>query len=259
MLLPLKTQMSVLLWESPERKYPKEASDIVLLDDSFSTIVKAVQWGRGIYENFQRFMQFQLTVNLSSVVVVLLSILASFKSPFTALQLLWINIVMDGPPALTLGLEPIRGDLMNRQPTKRDASIVSKGMLSRIAVNGLFISTVFLSQLYWNFMGAATEHMPTVLFTLFVVFQLFNAYNSRELTNTSVFKNTTTNKLMLGVFALTFGLQVIITQFGSALFGTIALPFVMWLKIIGVAFTVIIVSEIVKLIKRTVLCNRTNN
>jgi len=72
----------------------KEASDIVLLDDSFSTIVKAVQWGRGIFENFQRFIQFQLTVNLSSVIVVLISILTGFKAPFTALQLLWINIVM---------------------------------------------------------------------------------------------------------------------------------------------------------------------
>lgn len=84
----------------------KEASDIVLLDDSFSTIVKAVQWGRGIYDNFQRFIQFQLTVNLSSVVVVLASILAGFAAPFSALELLWINIIMDGPPALTLGLEP---------------------------------------------------------------------------------------------------------------------------------------------------------
>lgn len=97
----------------------KEASDIVLLDDSFSTIVRAVQWGRGIYENFQRFIQFQLTVNLSSVAVVLASILLGFKTPFTALQLLWVNIIMDGPPALTLGLEPIRDDLMKRRPVAR--------------------------------------------------------------------------------------------------------------------------------------------
>lgn len=235
----------------------KEASDIVLLDDSFSTIVKAVQWGRGIYENFQRFIQFQLTVNLSSVVVVLFSILAGFKSPFTALQLLWINIIMDGPPALTLGLEPIRDNLMDRQPTKRDANIVSKGMLYRITINGLFISAVFLSQQRFNFMEATTEQMPTVLFTLFVIFQLFNAFNSRELTNTSVFKNITNNKLMLGVFALTFGLQVIITQFGGAFFRTVPLSLVIWLKIIGVAFTVIIVSEVVKMVKRIVISSRT--
>lgn len=140
----------------------KEASDIVLLDDSFSTIVKAVHWGRGIYENFQRFIQFQLTVNLSSVIVVLSSIIAGFTTPFTALQLLWINIVMDGPPALTLGLEPIRGDLMSRQPTKRDASIVSKGMLSRIIINGIFISIIIMGQQFTNFLGGTAEQSSTI-------------------------------------------------------------------------------------------------
>ncbi|SHJ39866.1 calcium-translocating P-type ATPase, PMCA-type [Parasporobacterium paucivorans] len=228
----------------------KEASDIVLLDDSFSTIVKAVQWGRGIYENFQRFIQFQLTVNLSSVVVVLFSILVGFKSPFSALELLWINIIMDGPPALTLGLEPIRSDLMKRQPVSRGSSIVSKGMLGRIVFNGLFISAVFMSQTAFNFLGGTPEQVSTILFTLFVVFQLFNAFNSRELTNHSVFANFTNNKLMLLVFGITFALQVIITQFGSALFGTVPLPFIMWMKIVGVAFSVIIVSEVLKLIKR---------
>lgn len=228
----------------------KEASDIVLLNDSFSTIIKAVQWGRGIYENFQRFIQFQLTVNLSSVIVVLFTILLGFKSPFTALQLLWINLIMDGPPALTLGLEPIREDLMGREPTKRNANIVTKGMLRRIVINGVFISLVFLGQHIFNFMGATKEQMPTVLFTLFIVFQLFNAFNSRELTNTSIFKNITNNKIMLLVFLVTFTLQVIITQFGGVFFNTIALPISMWIKIILVGFLVILISEISKLIQR---------
>lgn len=228
----------------------KEASDIVLLNDSFSTIIKAVQWGRGIYENFQRFIQFQLTVNLSSVIVVLFTILLGFKSPFTALQLLWINLIMDGPPALTLGLEPIREDLMGREPTKRNANIVTKGMLRRIVINGVFISLVFLGQHIFNFMGATKEQMPTVLFTLFIVFQLFNAFNSRELTNTSIFKNITNNKIMLLVFLVTFTLQVIITQFGGVFFNTIALPISMWIKIILVGSLVILISEISKLIQR---------
>ena len=230
----------------------KEASDIVLLDDSFSTIVKAVQWGRGIYENFQWFIQFQLTVNLSSVIVVLCSILVGFASPFTALQLLWINIIMDGPPALTLGLEPIRGDLMDRKPTRRDSSIVTRSMLSRILFNGIFISIVFLCQHTWNFMGASTVQEPTVLFTLFVVFQLFNAFNSRELGDGSMFRNIGNNKLMLLVFAVTFSLQVLITQFGGALFNTVPLPLEMWLKIIAIAFTVILAAELAGLVKRTV-------
>ncbi len=227
----------------------KEASDIVLLDDSFSTIVKAVQWGRGIYENFQRFIQFQLTVNLSSVIVVLASILSGFEAPFTALQLLWINIIMDGPPALTLGLEPIRSDLMNQQPTRRNASIVSRSMLSRIVINGLFISAIFMAQHWTNFMGGTREQQPTILFTLFVVFQLFNAFNSRELGNASVFSNIAGNRLMLGVFTLTFALQVLITQVGGAMFGTVPLPPVMWAKIVGLGLTVVIASEAAKLVK----------
>lgn len=228
----------------------KEASDIVLLNDSFSTIVKAVQWGRGIYENFQRFIQFQLTVNLSSVIVVLCSILAGFKSPFTALQLLWINIIMDGPPALTLGLEPIRNDLMDRHPTKRNSNIVTKGMLTRIIINGLFISIVFLGQNIFNFMGATEKQMSTVLFTLFVVFQLFNAFNSRELTSKSIFTNLSNNKLMLGIFALTFCLQILITQIGGPFFNTVALPISMWVKIILVSSSIILVSEVLKLVQR---------
>ena len=230
----------------------KEASDIVLLDDSFSTIVKAVQWGRGIYENFQRFIQFQLTVNLSSVIVVLSCILLGLKSPFTALQLLWINIIMDGPPALTLGLEPIRDDLMNRQPISRDSNIVSKGMLSRIACNGIFVSIIFMMQALFNILGGTEGEQYTILFTLFVVMHLFNAFNSRELTDTSVFSNFFSNRLMLLVFGLTFLLQVSITQFGGILYNTVPLSLSMWGKIITLGLSVIVVSEAFKLIKRKV-------
>lgn len=231
----------------------KEASDIVLLDDSFSTIVKAVQWGRGIYENFQRFIQFQLTVNVSSVLVILTSILSGLAAPFTALELLWVNIIMDGPPALTLGLEPIRDHLMKKKPTERNAAIVNKGMLSRIAINGVFIAIVIMLQYAFNFLGGSSEEeCSTILFTLFVVFQLFNALNSREISNESIFKYLLNNKLMLGVFALTFLLQVIITQFGGMFFGTVPLSLMMWAKIIGVGLCVIVLSELVKLVKRIV-------
>ena len=139
---------------------------------------------------------------------------------------------------------------MGREPTKRNANIVTKGMLRRIVINGVFISLVFLGQHIFNFMGATKEQMPTVLFTLFIVFQLFNAFNSRELTNTSIFKNITNNKIMLLVFLVTFTLQVIITQFGGVFFNTIALPISMWIKIILVGSLVILISEISKLIQR---------
>ena len=228
----------------------KEASDMVLLDDSFSTIIKAVQWGRGIYENFKRFIQFQLTVNVSSVVVVFCSILAGFSAPFTALELLWINIIMDGPPALTLGLEPIRPDLLKHKPTRRNENIISKKMLLRIFVNGIFISVIFMLQHFKNFLGAAPEEEATVLFTLFVLFQLFNAFNCRELDDTPMFKNLLKNKLMLGVFLLVLILQGIITQFGAAVFETVPLSAAMWGKMLLTAFTVIILNEGIKAVKR---------
>lgn len=228
----------------------KEASDMVLLDDSFSIIIKAVQWGRGIYENFKRFIQFQLTVNVSSVVVVICSILAGFSAPFTALELLWINIIMDGPPALTLGLEPIRPDLLKHKPTRRNENIISKKMLLRIFVNGIFISVIFMLQHFKNFLGAAPEEEATVLFTLFVLFQLFNAFNCRELDDTPMFKNLLKNKLMLGVFLLVLILQGIITQFGAAVFETVPLSAAMWGKMLLTAFTVIILNEGIKAVKR---------
>lgn len=224
---------------------------MVLLDDSFSTIVKAVQWGRGIYENFKRFIQFQLTVNVSSVVVVIASILAGFQAPFTALELLWINIIMDGPPALTLGLEPIRADLLKHKPTRRNENILSKSMLIRIFANGLYISAIFMLQHFRNFLGAAPEEEATVLFTLFVLFQLFNAFNCRELDDTPMFRNLLRNKLMLGVFLLVLVLQFLITQFGAAVFETVALSAGMWLKMVLTALTVIVLNELVKLMLRT--------
>lgn len=230
----------------------KEASDMVLLDDSFSTIVKAIAWGRGIYENFKRFIQFQLTVNVSSVIVVFVSILLGLKAPFTALQLLWINIIMDGPPALTLGLEPIYDDLMSRPPTKRSDHIVSKIMLVRIFLTGTFISVIFLAQYLFNFLGAKEEQMTTVLFTLFALFQLFNAFNCRELYSTSIFKHLLKNRIMILVISITFILQILIIQFAGAFFGTIPLDLIMWLKIFGLTISVIIVSELVKVVWRTV-------
>lgn len=228
----------------------KEASDIVLLDDSFATIAKAVQWGRVIYENFQRFLQFQLTVNLSSVIVVLSSILLGFRTPFTALQLLWINLVMDGPPALTLGLEPARGGLMDRRPVARDASIVTRPMLSRIVANGVFVSCVFLAQQSGNFLGATSREMPTVLFTLFVLLHLCNAFNCRELTAESIFRNLTGNGLMLAVFSATFCLQVAITQFGGVLYNTVPLSLAMWGRMMLTALSIIAASELFRLFLR---------
>ncbi|MDD2370567.1 MAG: calcium-translocating P-type ATPase, PMCA-type [Firmicutes bacterium] len=227
----------------------KEASDIVLLDDSFATIVKAIHWGRGIYENFQRFLQFQLAVNLSSVIVIVTTILIGFKAPFTAVEILWINLIMDGPPALTLGLEPIRGDLMKNKPTSRNSSIVTGTMLSNIVITGLFMSFVIILQEIYNFLGASDASKSTVVFTLFVLFQLINAFNSRELGNVSILKHIGNNKTMLLVFLGTFILQFIITQFGASSFGTVPLGLNMWLKLIVTSLSIVVLGELVKFIR----------
>lgn len=228
----------------------KEASDIVLVDDSFTTIVKAVEWGRNIYENFKRFISFQLTVNIASVICVFVSVLLGLDAPFTALQLLWINIIMDGPPALTLGLEPNYSDLMSRKPTNRSENIISKEMFVKIFSTGIYMSIVFLCQYRFNFLAAGQNEMRTVLFTLFVLFQLFNAFNCRELHSQTIFKHLFKNKLMLGVVSCTFVLQILIIQFAGAFFGTVPLALNMWLKIFALAFSVVVLSELVKAIIR---------
>lgn len=228
----------------------KEASDIVLLDDSFATIVKAVEWGRNIYENFKRFISFQLTVNFASVVVVFTSIILGLKAPFSALELLWINIIMDGPPALTLGLEPNYNDLMKRKPTRRNENIISKNMLLRIILTGTYVSVIFLCQYVYNFLGVPEKQQPTVLFTLFVLFQLFNSFNCRELHTESIFKHLFKNKIMLVVVGITFILQILIIQFAGAFFGTVPLGIDVWVKVVALSFSVIVISELVKAVAR---------
>lgn len=226
----------------------KEASDVVLMDDSFSTIARAVEWGRGIYENFRRFIQFQLTANLSSVLVVVASVLLGFAAPFTAIQLLWINLIMDGPLAITLGLEPIRGDLMKRSPTRRNESIISRDMILRIGVSGIYIAVLCIVQSTTNFLGSTPEQMSTVIFAMFAFFQLFNAFNCRELGGEPMYRNLFKNKLMLLTFAITFVLQFVMTQFAGVVFDTVPLTAALWGKILLLALSIIPVSELFRFI-----------
>ena len=230
----------------------KEASDIVLLDDSFSTIVNAIKWGRGIYENFQRFIQFQLTVNVVAFVTVILAEFMGYKMPFTTLQLLWVNIIMDGPPALTLGLEPPREHLLNKQPIKRNASIVTKDMLLKIMTNGLFIVAALLVLLKTQALGGTVTQQSTIVFTSFVLFQLWNAFNSREFGVTSIFPNIFKNKVMVGVVLMTFLIQILVTQYGGQVFKTVPLEANLWIRMIGFTFSVVVFSELIKLFMRAI-------
>ncbi len=228
----------------------KEAADVVLLDDSFATIVKAVSFGRNVYRNLQRFILFQLSVNLSALFLVTAAAVMGLDSPFNTLQLLWINIIMDGPPALTLGLEATDASLMRLKPVARDKSIVTFKMFARILFNGLFVGGILLWQYIANFLGAEDGEKGSAVFTLFILFQLFNAFNSRELGADSIFRRVSKNKIMVVTFACTFLIQIIIVQLAYPLFGIGPMRFALWLKIVVTALSIVAVSEIYKLCYR---------
>lgn len=228
----------------------KEASDIVLLDNSFSTIVTAISFGRNIYENFQRFIAFQLSVNLTAVLFIIASLTVGFENPFTTLQLLWLNVVMDGPPALTLSLENRGYELMTRKPVKRSNAIVTKKMILRIVVQATLMCALLLLQYFFNYIGCKKSENATVIFNLFMTLNLFNAFNCRELGSKSAFASLKSNKIMPVVFAVTFVIQFVLTQFCGNFFGTVALSGGLWLKIVLTASCVVILSEIPKAVYR---------
>ncbi|MBR2499149.1 MAG: calcium-translocating P-type ATPase, PMCA-type [Clostridia bacterium] len=229
----------------------KEAADIVLLDDSFSTVVKAVSFGRNVYKNLQRFIVFQLSVNVSALLFITVCAILGLTPPFNTLQLLWINIIMDGPPALTLGLERATDSLMNNKPIKKDLGIVGKKMLIKIIFNGVFVGGIMILQYLTDFMHVG-EQMSGVIFTTFILFQLFNAFNSRELGSQSIFKGIGKNKLMLLTFGSVFLVHIFIVQVCAGVFGVSSLSLVSWIKCLVVSFSIVAVSEIYKAIFRAI-------
>ncbi len=237
----------------------RNAADIILTDDSFNTIVEAIKWGRGIYNNFQRYLQFTLTVNIIAFLLTIISQLLDQPLPFTTIHLLWVNIIMDGPPALALGLEPVRQTVMKRKPTSKNASIINRLMINTIVMNSIFMILVLLAQLKYNFLGANLDHVThgasegqTVIFSLFVSLVLFNALNCREFGLVSIFKNFLKNKIALLILAGTFIIQVIVTQLAGGIFHTVPLSAVMWLKIVAVGSTVVLFNEILKWVLRLI-------
>ncbi len=237
----------------------KEAADVILLDDSFATVVKAVSFGRNVYKNLQRFILFQLSVNLSALLFIVLSAVFGFETPFNTFQLLWINVIMDGPPALTLGLEKASGGLMKLKPVKRNDSIVSKKMLARIMFNAVYISVLLLLQKFTNFLGAKSSEQGAVVFSLFVMLQMFNAFNCRELGSESILKNFGKNRIMVITFSAVIFVHFIIVQYACNIFGINRMGFNMWIKTILVASTIIIVSELYKFLYRFIKSKNVND
>jgi len=236
----------------------KNAADIILTDDSFGTIVKGIKWGRGIYENFQRFIQFQITVNIIAFLTAILSVLFDFQMPFTTIQLLWVNIIMDGPPALSLGLEPVRDAVLKRKPTNRKASIITKQMMTSMIANAIYITGIIMIQMKFDILGAGfpkvgatgANEMQTVLFAVFAFSALFNAFNCREFGSNSILPNITKNTIFLKIIGATAVAQIFVTEVFSGFFNAVPLSVTMWLKIIVLSSLVIVVNEVAKLIMR---------
>ena len=228
----------------------KEACDILLLDDAFATIVRAIRWGRGITDNFKRFILFQLTVNVSAVLVVLVAVILDEPPPFSPLELLWINIIMDGPPALCLGLERMSDDLLNRKPIRRDAPLVSRGMVMRMGLIGGLIAAVCLLQLKGvvDFLGVAdaggTATLTTAVFTLFVFCQLANALAARRPEGGNPFGGLLGNPALLCALLIAAALQWVIVTYGGGAFGTVALGAETWGRILLVAACVPILAAL---------------
>ena len=227
----------------------KEAGDIILLDDSFSTIVKAINFGRSIYRNFQRFLTFQLTVNFSAVGLITICSLLGLDNPFTSLQLLWLNLIMDGPPALSLALEGVKKEYMLYPPVKRNVGIINKRLFVKIAINSVMILAIVFLQYKKNFLKVEISQIKTSAFCLFAFLQIFNSFNCKELGLNSIFKGLFSNKLMVVSMGIAMGLQIVLTDFVSGFMG-VALGFENWCKIIGISFLVILFSEGYKLFIR---------
>ena len=241
----------------------KDAADIILTDDNFKTIVEAIKWGRGIYNNFQRYIQFTLTVNVIAFSIMILSQMLGMTLPFTTVHLLWINIIMDGPPALALGMEPIRNSVMNRKPIAKKHNIINPFMLATIGLNSLFMSIVLFLQMRFNFLGAdlsnVTAHgseFRTVMFSLFACLAIFNALNCREFGITSIKENFFKNKTALAMLTGTLVLQIVATQFASGFFDAVPMRMSMWVRIMATGFSVVVFSELLKLVIRSLNSRR---
>ncbi|MCR8744148.1 calcium-translocating P-type ATPase, PMCA-type [Romboutsia lituseburensis] len=228
----------------------KNAADIILTDDSFSTIVDGIKWGRGIYENFQRFIQFQLTVNIVAFAIAVISQLMGKEMPFTTIQLLWVNIIMDGPPALALGLEPVRDYVLNRKPINRKSGIIARSMAVNIFINAFLIIAIVYGQYLFNILKATPSEQPTVVFSLFAFCALFNALNCREFGLNSTIPNFFKNKLALQVILITSIAQILFTQVFKGFFNSVSLNHIMWFKIVILASTVLVLNEVVKFVLR---------
>ncbi len=227
----------------------KEASDITLLDDSFSSIATAVMWGRSLYRNIQRFVLFQLTINVVAVVIVLVGSIFGSELPLTVTQMLWVNLIMDTFAALALASLPPSRSVMKEKPrSSKDFIITSAMTRSILGVAALFV-VVLLGMLFW-FGSAITPYELSAFFTVFVMLQFWNMFNAKGFASSMPLAFSWRGcYAFFGVLALILVGQLIIVSWGGEVFRTVPLSWQDWLLIIGSTSVVMWVGEIYRTIR----------
>ena len=233
----------------------KEASDITLLDDSFNSIATAVMWGRSLYKNIQRFIVFQLTINVVALLSVLLGAFFGSELPLTVTQMLWVNLIMDTFAAMALASIAPSADVMNEKPRHRSDFIITPTMRNHIFGVGLAFLVLLMGALAYfnNLPGGMNTHHLTMFFTLFVMLQFWNLLNASVFgTNHSVFKDANHAKGMLSVAAIILVGQIIIVTFGGKVFRTEPLSVAEWLYIVGGTSFVLWIGEASRAVKQLI-------
>ena len=216
----------------------KEASDMILQNNDFTTIVKAIEGGRKIYDNIKRFVKYQVSTNVGAILTIVGTSLLNLPLPFNPAQLLWLNIVMDGPPAQMLGIEGAEKDIMERPPEKGD--ILTKNTMLQILILGIVMAIGTICVFTYEIStGVSTTKAMTVAFTLFVVYQLLNAFNGRANSEKS------SKFLYLGII-ISFLLQLLILYIPQlqTIFRTTSIDMIDWIIILIVSSTILITQKI---------------
>ncbi|XP_065370723.1 plasma membrane calcium-transporting ATPase 2 isoform X4 [Calliphora vicina] len=220
----------------------KEASDIILTDDNFSSIVKAVMWGRNVYDSIAKFLQFQLTVNVVAVIVAFIGACAVQDSPLKAVQMLWVNLIMDTLASLALATELPTPDLLLRKPYGRTKPLISRTMMKNILGQALYQLVIIFGLLFVGDLildiesgrgqelnAGPTQHF-TIIFNTFVMMTLFNEINARKIHGQrNVLEGLFTNPIFYTIWIFTMISQVVIVQYGKMAFSTKALSLDQWL------------------------------
>uniref|UniRef100_A0A6N2KWD9 Calcium-transporting ATPase n=1 Tax=Salix viminalis TaxID=40686 RepID=A0A6N2KWD9_SALVM len=215
----------------------KESSDIVILDDNFSSVVTVLRWGRCVYSSIQKFIQFQLTVNVAALAINFVAAISSGKVPLTAVQLLWVNLIMDTLGALALATEQPSSDLMEKTPVGRSEPLITKIMWRNLLAQALYQVAILLTLQFKGkaMFGVDEKIKNTLIFNTFVLCQVFNEFNARKLEKKNIFKGIHKNKLFLAIIGITIILQVIMVELLKKFASTERLNWEQWGACIGIA------------------------